>query len=733
MCAVALAAGTLTVPELMSPATAVAADCVDSTNVYALETEPGTARKDLSPRTLRKYVDFDPQGGGANGPLLRTEYTATVPYGTKVVSLGGGQFYLFSKTGVRLYRDATAEGGSLLTFVAEYNTDPAVWMGYEKIFAVSGRLWTIDKNGLLKGFMDGRVLLGKRTFNPAPGMPSETDPLVKEIRDAWDVWSAGGRVYTLTSGTVKEYAPTGLFGSGPLTSKVRATGLADAFQAWGPGRGTVYTVTRPADHSGIVRGYTGDDALASSNPDVMSGLYVEEVLSETPNCLAPASDGKPVVGAPVDDSDVSPAPVEPETDAGAEGPQVVSGVFTLGDGEPAAGMGVLIEAVDPTAQAAGGSPLPALGTAVTAADGSWSFTLPDELPGPVDAMAAENGGALNVTATAAGTTSAGVPMIGVDYNTAAPAGQGGDSRISAFGVAAGGERHTTQLIPAAVPGAAFRVPTAGQEASTYAAQEAASSVGPERPSPVWQADNGILGENHNPYLVEGVDVRSDRVMPYASGTCYTLKSFVASQIAYTVVAEGHAHWDTYATVDYDSKLSTAVDVAVSAGGNWKGSGSVSLGSSTGQATGFTSQGPYFGRELQVPIQYNKYKHTYYCGGIAKSSYQSISAARYSIPPGGPVAKLGRDVRWKDGASKFNASPKANRAYIIPGGYFQLAKGKSSKFAGAVSAFGVSLGATTTYDREHKQRITAGKRTNARHDIWGQKDRLSGNPGLFFSF
>ncbi|NEE17673.1 hypothetical protein G3M58_65830, partial [Streptomyces sp. SID7499] len=74
-----------------------------------------------------------------------------------------------------------------------------------------------------------------------------------------------------------------------------------------------------------------------------------------------------------------------------------------------------------------------------------------------------------------------------------------------------------------------------------------------------------------------------------------------------------------------------------------------------------------------------------------------------------------------------------RAYVTAGSYFQLSKNSSIKWSGAVSAFGVSLGGSTTYDKDHRQRITAGNRTNSKHYIWGAKDRVSGKPGVFYSY
>ncbi|MGV9688730.1 hypothetical protein ACWDUX_06410 [Streptomyces sp. NPDC003444] len=736
VCTLALLTGALTVPGVSAPApAAAAATCSSTSNVYVLEEEPGSGKKNYFDRTLRKYVDFDPQGGGANAPLVSTDHTAKIPWTAKIVAGRAGKFYVFDRSGVKSYRDATAEGGSLLQPVSTFVDAGIEWLSFEKIWTSGDTIYAIDRQGAFKAYMETsgtKLPPGQKTFMTAPSLATPDPAMLQDLRAAQDVWAEGGKIYSLNGGVIKKYAKSGPIGSGYGVTVI-ATNLKDAVQGWSPGNGTVYTTTTSRDYSGIVRGYTGTGTLSSANPNVMSGLF-GQVLSDTPECLAPATDGKPVVGPPADETGLPAATAE--TDPAPEpvpvGPRVVRGIFTLGNGKPAAGMNVLLETTDVVAENPATAGTAVLGTTTTAADGSWSFTLPEQLPAEVTASAAANGGALNVSATVAGTTSTGVPMVGLDHTVAAPEDPV-TNKPTAFGAAVSGEQHTTAMIPAAAPETVFSQPTAQQEASTYAAEQAASSIGSAGPAPSWQSDNAASDAGLNPYLVNGSDVSGERVTPYASGTCHTQRIFLSSRIAYTTVAEGHAFWDTYATVDYDNKLSTAVDVAVSGGGDWKASGSVSLASNSGQSTGYTNQGPYFARQYQVPIEYSKYKFTYYCGGIAKNSYQKIIAERYKVPAGGAVGKMGADVRYKDGYNAYVDSPKNNRAYVEPGSYFQLSRGKSAKWGGAVSVFGVSLGASTTYDRDHKQRITAGKKTNYRHIIWGRSGPVSGSPGLFFSF
>ncbi|MGW1143815.1 hypothetical protein ACWD6I_01880 [Streptomyces sp. NPDC002454] len=82
----------------------------------------------------------------------------------------------------------------------------------------------------------------------------------------------------------------------------------------------------------------------------------------------------------------------------------------------------------------------------------------------------------------------------------------------------------------------------------------------------------------------------------------------------------------------------------------------------------------------------------------------ITPTRYKVPAGGATGKYGKDVRHLDGHSGWNRSPRIRRAYVPPNSHFQLTKNRSVKWSGAVSAHGVKLGASTQYDRDHKQRI-----------------------------
>ncbi|MFF9392601.1 hypothetical protein [Streptomyces griseoluteus] len=215
------------------------------------------------------------------------------------------------------------------------------------------------------------------------------------------------------------------------------------------------------------------------------------------------------------------------------------------------------------------------------------------------------------------------------------------------------------------------------------------------------------------------------------GKIETVKYTLSSKIAYTTVGEAHAYWDTKATFDYDAKLSSTIDTGYSGGGtNWTLSGSRSVGGSIGHATGYSNKGPYFAKQWKVPIRYTKYKKVHYCNGVQRSKWYTIEAGRYDIPGGGSTGKYGKDVRSKDG-TKFYDVPKSRTAVVPKGSYFQLSGGRSITWTGAATVYGLTIGASTSYDRDHKQRITAGN-GRYKHYIWGLHDKPSGNPGIFLS-
>ncbi|SHH95323.1 hypothetical protein SAMN05444521_2813 [Streptomyces sp. 3214.6] len=397
-------------------------------------------------------------------------------------------------------------------------------------------------------------------------------------------------------------------------------------------------------------------------------------------------------------------------------------------------MQVVVEASDLLPDDSSAVDLPDLGKVMTAADGTWSLTIPDPLPPAVEEAVSGNGGALNVTATTVGHTTSGVRLVGTDHLTAAPpAPDTGKPTPFAASVGASGA-HTVQLMP--LPSGAETTvpePTAEQLKTTYAnSVESQPAYDPDAPTPLWQSDRGPAPTDYNPYVVNGTNISAEPVTPYID-VCKWHSVVIARQIAYTTVGESHAYWDAAGYADYSSKLSSTFDLGYSVDGkNWKVGGSVSLGSSIAATVGFTWRGPYFAKQLRVPIEYSKVKVVNDCYGDLQAHYE-IRAGRYKIPAGGAVATYGKDARHLDGPTRFSQSNPRYRAQLPPGFTFALKKGKSVKWAGAATAFGYSVGGSSSYDSEHGQYIRAGGKTTNKHDVWGLYAQIDANAGVIYSW
>ncbi|WP_159038803.1 hypothetical protein [Streptomyces sp. NRRL B-1140] len=731
-CLTALLAGGITIPSpLFSPVAQAAESCRSHVAAYVMEATPGTGWTNVAkPRLLRKYVDWDPKNGDTNGTMLDTGKTAQIPYGSRVFTGGQGVIYEITNEGVlKSYKDKTDTGGSLLAPARTYDVN---WTTRKRVWSNGSRIFSVHEGGKLEVFKQSDPATGAGTVSLLGTLPSDR-PGVLAFKNADDVWAAGNRIFTLKDGEIRawDYREEGTIPVLPDSGVLLASGLTDAVNGWSPGPGSVYTATSARDYSGIVRSYTGTTALALANDDVMTGLY-GDVFADTASCLVDAPDTKPLLGSMPTETETPPPAVTDDT-AGSEpvDPAQFSGKFVLGDGRPAAGMTVRVEADNVTEESATESELTTLGTATTASDGTWKLELPATLPASVSSAAAENGGAVNAMASVMGKTSTGVPMRGVDHVTAAPATAPATAQALAA-TAAEDSAKPAPVLPLVEDTAPQ--PTEQEYTQSWGAQQEAlaqDTLG-DSPLPMWQSDVGNPS-NADPYMVGGVDTKRMSIEPYDGGCDKTSEKVVDKKTYYTTVAEGHAYWDAKASVDYDQKLASNMEVAVKTGSNWSIQGSVTLGSSMSVTTGYTNRGPHFAKQWKVPIQYKKIKMIWKCGGGNTFTQYKIQAGKYHVPAGGATGKYGKDVRNKDGMTAYYNSPKSHRAYVERGAYFQLSKNRSIKWSGAVTAFGVTLGGSTQFDREHKQRITAGMKTGSRHDIWGKNDRVSGKPGIFFSF
>ncbi|MFI0269069.1 hypothetical protein [Streptomyces luteogriseus] len=732
-CAV-LVAGAAIAPQVITPAQPAAAADGDCTT-YSVPTyvwEPATTANIASKRVLRKYMEWGPKSTDA--VLLDTLNTASLPMTSKVFT-GGGDGILYEATingQVKAYKDNTATGGSLLTPVKTYSLD---WSSAKRILTNGQWFLVFASDGTMDVYKQSSPTTGDGTLTRViDGTKSSITTAISASDDAWMVNST---VQWLKDGTVQQSVllPVNLTTSSTVrlwgTTEI-ATGV-DATQAWAPGPGALSTqsVTADPDTTGQVRTYT-TGPWTQVDDDVRAGI-VGEVMADAGPCLtAPDPSVAPWFGTPPDDTG-DPVAGEPTADTIASPSPTVTGTFTLGNGQPAPGLPVTVTAPDVGIDATSETKETVVGTTTTGADGSWSLTLPGTLPAAVQQAKDDNGGVLNLEAVAMGTTTGGVRMLAVDSLSAIT-----DQAAVDASIAGPDNGHSVKLIPNTVDsdGNLKDSFAAGTEAQTYAARVENSPAVPDGEDPQWQSDTGTLPADYDPYLIDGKNVSAETVRapvtPMGSGTCDTIRLPVSSKIKYTVVGESHAGWDAKATFEYESSMNTSVETAIKSNGNWTLGGSKEVSHSVGISVGYTNKGPHYAKQYKVPIEYVKIKNQYICSGSVRSTWYKIEPKRYKAPGGGALGKVGKDVSGRDGSANFNRSKKAYRNYLEPGGNAQLSRGKSVKFGGAVSFYGVSMGAKTGYDSNHKQKITAGNKSG-KHWVWGKNGSVSsGKAGVFYS-
>ncbi|WP_329536868.1 hypothetical protein OG568_50605 (plasmid) [Streptomyces sp. NBC_01450] len=726
MIAAALA-GNIVVPLAGAQPTA-AADCLTSVPTYVWE--PNATRNIAAPRVLHKYMDWGPQSGTTD-TLIDTLYTANLPTPSKIFT-GGGNGIIYEATSggqVKSYKDNTATGGALLTPVKTYSL---AWQNAKRIWTNGSRVFVLNAADSLEVYEQSAPTTGNGTLTKI----SETATSTAALFDATNVWMVNSTVYALTStGTINQYSYTetpiiGTVAARLQSAGVVATGLTDVSQAWSPGSGVVDTQTTTSDPdttSQIAKYSTGP--WTQLDPEVRTGI-VGTIMADAGPCLAdPAPSVQPYFATPPDETGGAEAVDAPE-EAAQTPSNTVTGKFTLGNGQPAAGLPVTLTANDLGDDATGETQVPFLGMATTAADGTWSITLPGTLPADVQ-QADDNGGILNLQATAEGVTTTtkhpgarcGHPLHRPVQQSATVSGQSDDG-------------HSTLLAPNTLSGTTQDTYAGSTDSSTLAAKIEADPAPAPDTVPMWQSDNSTLAADYNPYLVNGHDVSAEAVrppiVPMGSGNCWDTKTKIDSSTKYTVVGEAHANWDAKSTFEYESSMSSSIDTAVKSSGNWTTGASKELSQSNDMTVGWSNKSKY-SHQYQVPILYKKWKYQHWCSGSVRATWYKIEASGYHIPADGAAGKFGKDVSSKDGSANFNKAPKANRTYLEGGGgTLSLAHGSSVKFGGAVSAFGISLGAKTGYDSNHRQRITFGNQPG-KHRIWGKNGSLSsGHAGVFYS-
>ncbi|MET7981708.1 MULTISPECIES: hypothetical protein [unclassified Streptomyces] len=721
--AAALVGGVMLPLAAAQPATADS--CLTSVPTYVWE--PNSTGNIAAPRLLHKYMDWGPMSGTTDS-LIDTLTTASLPTTSKVFT-GGGDGIIYEATlggQVKAYKDNTATGGSLLTSVKTYTLN---WSSATRIVTNGTYILVLASDNTLDVYQQSSPSTGNGTITKIGSIRSS---VTSEMGASDSLWMVNSGLSWLKDGTIKRTALT-VIGSLPklaLTSTV-ATGVT-ASQAWSPGSGVVNTqsTTSDPDTTGqIAKFATGP--WAQLDPEVRTGI-VGTIMADAGPCLAdPDPALQPYFATPPDETGGAEAVDAPE-DAAQTPSNTVTGKFTLGNGQPAAGLPVTLTANDLGDNATGETQVPFLGTATTAADGTWSITLPSTLPADVQQAKDDNGGVLNLQATALGvSTTTSTPMLGVDTLSTTTAQQSATvSGQNDYG-------HSTLLAPNTVSGTTQDTYAASTDNKTLAAKIEADPAPAPDTVPMWQSDNSTLAADYNPYLVNGQDVSAEAVrpptVPMDSGNCWDTKSQIDSSTKYTVIGEAHANWDAKSTFEYEASMSSSFDTAIKgSSGSWTLGSSKELSQTNGMTVGWSAR-PKFSHQYEVPILYKKWKYQHWCSGSVRSTWYKIEASKYNIPASGAAGKFGKDVSSKDGSANFNKSPKGNRTYLEGGGgTLSLGHGSSVKFAGAVSAFGISLGAKTGYDSNHRQRITFGNQPG-KHWVWGKNGSLSsGHAGVFYS-
>ncbi|NEC86528.1 hypothetical protein [Streptomyces sp. SID12501] len=455
--------------------------------------------------------------------------------------------------------------------------------------------------------------------------------------------------------------------------------------------------------------------------------------TSSPTPSPTASDVKPTDSAALPSSGptITAAP-SPSTLTAVSGAPTVKGVFTLGNGSPLAGATVTLTPVDEV-PADGSTITPTtVGTATTASDGSWSFTLPSTLPSTLQTYADNNGGVLSLEASFYGQAADGTLLTGTDY---VDAGVATGSATTEGSVAARAETSDTVAIHPDVDGTLVTPADSTLVDSADTTDNADSTDGtdssPTTSGNTWQSADGASTTGFSPDVVDGVDYSA--VTPKLGGGCVPSKHVIKQHDYYTTIGEAHAYYDTTAAFEYNNTLSSTWGVATSVDGkDWSITSKISRKNTTGHAVGFANQGPRWAKRFQIPVKYQDIDHQYACPeGKVTHSY-SIVPVGYDIPAGGAVARYGADVSSKDGLDAYRKSNPAYRAVLGKKQYVTITSGNSVTYGIAAKVFGVSISLDTEYGASHFQKITAGS-GGEEHDIWGAKGKISGHPGVIYSY
>ncbi|MFJ6901555.1 hypothetical protein [Streptomyces hokutonensis] len=541
----------------------------------------------------------------------------------------------------------------------------------------------------------------------------------------------GAAVLNLTTTSQQNSGYLQVWGTGPTTPPgvsvdnfQAATTTADQVIV---APGTQGAVSIYNDSAGTIQLLVDLQGWFSSDQDDATPDPTDTAPDPTVSDPGPKPSGAVTVSAAPTVSD-TPTP----TVTSASGAATVSGTFTNAAGTGLPNLTVNLTAPDAlTDDTTGEVTLPVVGTATTASDGSWSYTLPDPLPSNLQTLADANSGVLNLSATVNGYTSNGTALTATD-NVSAGVAEGSSTTQASQDVQTSSSPHTlalrvdTDTTPLDAP--------ADSDTASSLAQSITDSVDPDgdtAPLPTYQSSSSAISVSAlSANTVAGVDYSS--VIPL-DNPCTPYSTILKKEIRYTTVGEAHAYWDAKASFDYSSTMSSQIGVATSTdGAGWTISGSVSETKSTGHSTGYAGKGPYFARQWRVPINYGYVRTKVTClHGSGYTTYE-IRPLGYKIPANQPVAEYGKKVTQYDGSHGYVNAPNSRRGLVRPGTYFSLSSGHSMTYTVGATVFGIGISSQTMYNGTHTQKIEAGNKAED-HAIWGAKGTLYGKPGTFYSY
>jgi hypothetical protein len=435
---------------------------------------------------------------------------------------------------------------------------------------------------------------------------------------------------------------------------------------------------------------------------------------------------------------------------------VVGGRFTEADGSPAIHLPVSVYPVQMGGASGTVSPI---ASTTTAADGTWTATLPPA-SSTLKKWAADNDGVLNLQAVAQGVaddpkTGAPREMVAVSSFTTGIADAG---KISTAAQAAlGSAVPTAPLLPVRrlselphSPDVAPAVDAPTPAAPSLTAEQASH----ERPTYFGAAtvtgttDDTVAARRvgDSDYTAQPVFAGSPAeqsgalapITPAAKDQCTIENALVTRRTSgttqYTVALESHAAQDAKGSVTYSRTAGTSLTKGLSydVGKHWSVNGSIYVGNQTGFSSGFT-RGPNFSYQWKVPVSYGYYT-IYQCKMIKGVKtlvyrYNATYAEKVAIPNGGYTGQFGKNVSSYDGYYGYRDAPY--KTTVRRGTFFQIDENTSKTTSGGASAWGFSVTSTTSKATVRAQRIDAGT-AQVNHYIFGYEPVGSGMK-VFYSY